>query len=203
MRPLFGWAGVMALAWLLTAAIASSNAADNKVPKTSIPKIANIAGIQIGYSSMDELEGHLGKGQVAVGGHPNGARLWRVKGTAWVIYADAFCYSDRGAVVDEFDIKVDANPGDQVPAARLSRDQLAWAGGISLGMDEEHLLKVLRQNSWTPVKVDGGWRVEAQGHSPLTSDPLDPFNHWEVRFTMKGKVLTGISLDASVKNKVK
>jgi hypothetical protein len=45
---------------------------------------------------MEELERQLGEGEVVTGGHPNGARLWRVKGTSWEIYVDAFEYSERG-----------------------------------------------------------------------------------------------------------
>jgi hypothetical protein len=197
---LFGRACVGTLVFLLTAVVLPSEAAENKGPKTSIPKIANIAGIKVGYSSMQELEKQLGKGKVTVGGHPNGARLWRVKGTSWVIYADAFCYSERGAVVHSLDITVDPGwSGQDLPYTRLTRNGLAWDGRISLGIDEANLLKLLKQNSWTPVKLADGWLVEAQGHSPLTSDPLYPFNQWAVRFTMKGNSLVGISLDAAVK----
>jgi len=211
LRALFGWGWVGALVLLLIAAVTPAEAADSKGPKTFIPKIANIAGIKVGYSSMEELEGRLGKGKVTVGGHSNGARLWRVKGTSWVIYADAFEYSERGAVVGRFeitvdskpghhvDITVDPQPGHRVPYARLTRNELAWAGGISLGMDEDNLLKLLKQKSWTPAKLADGWLVKAQGHSPLTSNPLYPFNQWEARFTMKGRSLVGISLDATRK----
>jgi hypothetical protein len=198
-RALFGWVWVGALVLLLTAAVTPSEAGEDKGPSTVIPEIANIAGIKVGYSSMDELEGQLGKGKVTTGGHSNGARLWRVKGTSWVIYADAFEYSEGGAVVDRFDITVDPKPGRHVPYARWTRKELAWAGGISLGMDEDNLLKLLKQKSWTPVKLADGWLVEAQGHSPLTSDPLYGFNHWEARFTMKGKSLVQIRLLAGTK----
>jgi hypothetical protein len=121
------------LVLLLTAAVTPSEGED-KGPSTVIPESANIAGIKVGYSSMDELEGQLGKGKVTTGGHSNGARLWRVKGTSWVIYAYAFEYSKRGAVVDRFDITVDPKPGRHVPYARWTRKELVWAGGISLAL---------------------------------------------------------------------
>ena len=208
---LLGWRWVGALVLLLIAAATPAAAADSKEPKIFIPKIANIAGIKVGYSSMGELESRLGKGKVTVGGHSNGARLWRVKGTSWVIYADAFEYSERGAVVDCFEIKMDSKPGQQVditvdpqpghrvPYARLNRNGLVWAGGISLGMDEDNLLKLLKRKSWTPAKLADGWLVKAPGHSPLTSDPLDPYNQWEAKFTIKGKSLAVINLNAGVK----
>jgi hypothetical protein len=198
-RAPFGWVWVGALVSLLAAAVTPAEAGENKGPRTFIPNIARIAGIKVGYSSMEELEGRLGKGKVAIGGHSNGARLWRVKGTSWLIYADAFEYSERGAVVDSLNITVDPRSGQDVPYAHLARNELACAGSISLGLDEDSLLKVLKQKSWTPVKLADGWLVTAQGHSPLTSDPLYPFNRWEARFTMKGKSVVRIHLDATWK----
>ena len=206
---LIGWLWVGAVVLLLTGTVPPAEAGQSKGPRAFIPQIANTAGIKVGYSSMAELERKLGKGRVTIGGHPNGARLWRVKGTSWVIYADAFEYSRRGAVVDRFeitgdrksgdylpDITVDPAPGQQVPFGRLTGHELAWAGGISLGIGEDKLLKLLKQKSWTPVKLAAGWRVEAQGHSALTSNPLYPYHKWSATFTMKGNSLVGISLDA-------
>ena len=143
----FGWVCVGAVILLLTAAAHPGNAAENDIPKTSIPKIANIAGIKVGYSSMEELEARLGKGKVAVGGHSDGARLWRVKGTSWVIYADAFEYSERGMVLDSLNIALDTKPRRGVPYARLTKNDFAWLGKISLGMDEDKLLEVHEQYS--------------------------------------------------------
>jgi hypothetical protein len=144
---------------------------------------------------MEELEGQLGGGKVVVGGHPNGARVWRVKGTSWVIYADAFEYSPRGAVVDSFDIDVEPNPGLGVPYARMSKKDLAWLGKISVGMDEGKLLKSLKEKSCKVTKVADGWQVKAKGCSPLTSVP-NPFQEWTVHLRIKEKSLIGMELDA-------
>jgi hypothetical protein len=121
---------------------AAANATENKGPKTSIPKIASVAGIKVGYSSMEELERQLGEGKVATGGHPNGARLWRVKGTSWGIYVDAFEYSERGAVVDSFDIYVAPRQRLDVPYARVRKNHFAWLGKIWVGINEDKLLEI-------------------------------------------------------------
>ena len=185
-----------AVVWLLVIVSTTVSALDNENPKTLIPIIGNIAGIKIGYSSMGELEAILGKGKAITGGHPNGARLWRVRETSWVISADAFEYSERGAVVDSFDITLDPNAGQDVPYARLAKDKFSWSTEITLGMGEEKLLKTLKRNSCTATKHGDGWLVEAKGFSPLTSDPLYPIQEWAVRFEIKEKILTGLWLDA-------
>lgn len=180
--------------FLLAAAVTPAQAA----PKTSIPSIASIAGVKVGFSSMDELERRLGKGKVTTGGHSNGARLWRVKGTSWVIYADAFDYSKRGAVVDTLQISLDPKSDRDVPYARLSRKDLGLKSGISLGIDQETLLKGLERNAWTASQVPDGWQVKAPGYSPLTS--IDSFHEWSASFEVKDKALVGITLDARQRN---
>src|SRR5437868_2705852 len=73
-----------------------------RTDQTSTPRIAEIGGVRIGYSTQEELEQAWGEGLTTVGGHPNSGRRWRVRGTDWVIATDGFDYSDRGLVIDQF-----------------------------------------------------------------------------------------------------
>ena len=73
---------------LLVTQIASAGAAENAPPGTSIPSIAGIAKIKIGYSTQQEIDAQWGEGKTIIGGHPNSGRLWRVKGTPWVIHTE-------------------------------------------------------------------------------------------------------------------
>jgi hypothetical protein len=152
---------------------------------------------------MEELEKRLGKGEVGVGGHPNGARLWRVKGTSWVVYADAFEYSKRGIVVDSFSITMDPNPGPGVPYTRLAGRNLAWLGSILPGMDEDKLLQILKQNTLLATKVAEGWLITANGYSPLTSVPIAPFQEWTVWLSIKNKSLVGMQFSAGQRSEKK
>jgi hypothetical protein len=195
--------GGICVAALVLLLLPVAHAGEKNRQRTIIPKIANFAGVKIGYSSMDEVERQLGKGKVGVGGHPNGARLWRVKGTSWVIYADAFNYSERGAVVDNFDIVVDPTPEPGVPYTRRGKKGFAWLGKISLGMDEGKLLEILKQKSYVVTKVADGWQVKAKGFSPITSVPTEPYLEWTVQFSIKEKSLIGIGFDARPGNQAK
>lgn len=184
--------------WMLTVAADRACADENNKPKTVIPKIADIGGIKVGYSSMKELETRLGQGKPITGGHPNGARVWRVKDTSWVISADAFDYSQRGAVVDSFAITESSMLGADAPYARLAKDDFAWLGKIKLGMDEDRLLEALKRTSLVTTKDTDGWLVKAKGWSPLMSPPT-PLQEWTARFTIKEKSLTEIRLNAREK----
>lgn len=97
-RSFYTGLGLLA-GWLVTAP-APAAAARHPPPKTSIPKIARLGKIQVGYSTQAELARHWGEGKTIIGGHANSGRLWRVKGTPWIVDTDAFEYSRRGLVVD-------------------------------------------------------------------------------------------------------
>lgn len=190
------------LVMLIAFAAITAHTAELKEPKTSIPQIAEIAGIQVGSSSMEELEARFGKGKGVTGGHPNGARLWRVKGTSWMIHADAFDYSTKGAVVDAFSITGYDKSQKEVPYARFAKNKLAYLGGITLGMGEDELLRIAKRNSLTAIKAPDGWLIKATGYSPLTSIP-SALEEWTAQFVIKKKSITGILLGASEKSAAK
>ena len=119
---------------LLVTQIAPAGAAESAPPGTSIPAIAGIAKIKIGYSIQQDIDAQWGEGKTIIGGHPNSGRLWRVKGTPWVIHTDGFEYSKRGLVIDSVEIYEERKPGKGVPYARLAVRDLAWLGEVSLGM---------------------------------------------------------------------
>ena len=162
--------------------------------KTVIPSIAGLAGIRVGYSTMSELEARLGPGKAITGGHPNGARLWRVKGTRWLIHADAFEYSDRGIVVDSLSISEDPNPGEDVPFARVRSDALRWLGKISLGMGNDEVTKALGAGPVPAKKSAQGWEVRVPGYCRLSE--YVRFDVWTAGLDFTNNVLSQIRLDA-------
>ena len=165
-------------------------------PAESIPKIARIAGIKVGYTTRERLEACWGEGKTVVGGHSNGARLWRVKGTNWVIYADAFEYEKNGIVVDSLDISTNQVNASDAPFVKVSAASLAWLGGVSLGMTEEKVLAVLLRKSLPVQPTSDGWTTSATGFHDLGNVNREKFQSWTVRLDFEGKVLVGLSLDA-------
>ncbi len=166
----------------------------NGVEQPSIPLIARIARVQVGYTTMPGLEARLGPGKPITGGHANGARLWRVKGTHWIIYADAFEYSSRGIVVDSFWIHEDLKPNTDVPFARISLKELSWLGTISLKMTQDKLMQAMNANSLPAEKTVAGWEVHRPGSYALSE--YVRFRVWTAELDVTNKVLVGIRLDA-------
>ena len=176
------------LAWPAVAA------ADSRLPAPFVPEIASFLGLQVGYATMPDLELRLGRGKPITGGHPGGARLWCVKGTSWVIHADAFEYSDRGIVVDMVEIYRERHPGRQVPYAHLKAQDAHWLGGISLGMSESRVLAVLQRRKISITKVDRGWSTAASGLYDLSASVR--FTRRTTRLEFKEGWLRRITLDA-------
>src|SRR5664279_1322116 len=83
---------VRAMTVLLIAAPTHAADGRNKSPKASIPKIACIGKVQIGYSTQEDLARKWGEGKTVIGGHSNSGRVWRVKGSPWRISTDGFDY---------------------------------------------------------------------------------------------------------------
>lgn len=177
-------------------------AAQNVPAKTSIPKIARIGKVQIGYSTQDDLAKHWGEGKTVIGGHPNSGRLWRVKGTPWVLETDGFDYSKRGLVVDGLTLYADARliPGlplpDDVPDTRLAKKDFAWGGEIVPGMAEEKVRQILKRKSLPLTPTKDGCATTAMGFSALTSIGI-PLRVWTASFVFTNGSLSRLNLGAA------
>jgi hypothetical protein len=190
--PLAGRLGLLAA--LLAARVFAASHADPGAHPTSIPVVAGIAGVKVGDSTREELEARLGPGKPITGGHPQGARLWRVKGTDWVIHADAFEYSNRGIVVDSLEIYQNPKPGRGIPCVRTGRKNLTWMGEVSLGMTEENTLKTLQRRAVPLTKTERGWTTKACGFCAAHNNVN--FTKWEATLEFQNHVLNHISVTA-------
>jgi len=68
---LLGWA----IAFLAVATLSNAAGGQNESPETSIPVIARIGKVQIGYSTQEELARKWGEGKTVIGGHSNSGRV--------------------------------------------------------------------------------------------------------------------------------
>jgi hypothetical protein len=193
-----------ALSVLIITAPALAVGAQNAPVETPIPKIARLGKVQIGYSTQKDLAKHWGEGKIVIGGHSNSGRLWRVKGTPWVLETDGFDYSKRGLVVDGLTLYAEARlmprlplPGD-VPDTRLGKKDFAWGGEIVPGMSEEKVRQILKRKSLPLTPIKDGCEAQASGFSALTS-VVDPLRSWTTTFAFTNGLLTQLTLSASSK----
>jgi hypothetical protein len=193
---------VAGLALLLaTAGCFSSRFSSNKT-ETSIPAIAGLAGVKIGYSSQDDLARQWGEGKTIVGGHPNSGRVWRIKGTDWVLKTDGFDYSHRGLVVDGLLLSVASATDDfylqasvDAPTARLPKEKFAWMGSVQLGMSRSAVEQFLKSKSLVGTGTNQDLVVQVPGHNALSDHP-GAYETWVVILTFETNVLTKLNIYA-------
>ena len=192
------------LALLLTTVGCGSSGKNSAA--VSIPPIASLAKIQIGFSSEDDLEKTWGNGLTTVGSHPNSGEEWRVPGTHWLIFIDGFYYSKRGLVVDTLsisevpDISADPDAAESwrhAPDARLGKQAFAWMGDITLGMPRDKVMEALKKHSLTFTQADGGIEVQARGFSPVTSERGSDFREWVVKLKFEHDQLSELIMNAT------
>ena len=188
--PVVGLAVLMATAGCFSSRSSSGN------PGTSIPAIAEFAGVFIGYSSQEDLARQWGEGKVTVGGHPNSGRAWQIKGTSWVVDTDGFDYSHRGLVVDGLTLATGSDEWTtNAPLARLPKERFAWMGGVQLGMSRSAVEQFLKSKSLAGTATNQELVVQAPGHNALSDHP-GAFETWVVRLTFETNVLTKLNIDA-------
>ena len=185
---------VVVLYLLLLLPLAFAGETKNIPPRKSIPGIAGVARIQIGTSTQDDLAARWGEGKTIIGGHPNSGRLWRVKGTHWLLHTDAFEYSQRGLVVDHLEIRQENGMEKSVPYARLSANDFAWLGEISLGATRDKVTEVLKKKGLPMTPTDLGCETRAPGFQALAGP--EHFGIWIVQFDFKSGLLTQIAINA-------
>jgi hypothetical protein len=164
-------------------------------PRTSIPEIASIGKVQLGYSTQEDLARKWGQGKTLIGGHPNSGRVWRIAGTGWRVQTDGFDYSARGLVVDQLSLFTDPDPAGDIPAAKLSKRDFCWLRGVSLGMSRTKVLEILQRRSLPNTLTKDGCELTGQGFSALKSLST-PFRKWKATLSFANDVLIRLDLSA-------
>ena len=142
---------------------------------TLIPATARVGKVQVGVTTMEELERLFGKGREFTGGHPRGGREWRSEPTGWYIYADGFEYKEANAkerMVESFEIsvhrqEVGVSDDDDLKIHRTSvkKGQLTILGGITPGMDRATVIALLAKSGVQTTQTNNLITWKETGHA--------------------------------------
>jgi hypothetical protein len=179
--------------WLATGCASRDRAPSARM---SIPKIARLGGIQVGYATQEDLAKQWGEGKTIIGGHPNSGRLWRVHGTSWVLHTDGFEYSKQGLVVDALEIYESTGEMNDVPFAKLSKNGFAWLGGILPGISEDEAVQILKRETVPFTTTTNGFEITAKGFDALESS-IKPLTTWTTSLGFINGRLTRLTVNAS------
>ncbi len=199
MRLRHRWIVLVGLLALFVTTACRSGSVRGPDQSTVIPPIAAVGGIRIGHSTTDEAERRFGPGLETIGGHPNSGRLWRVKDTAWTMQTDAFEWSDRGLVLDEFslataasDVVLARGQADGYPETLLAKREFCFLGNIRLGDSRE---AVLHKAAWLPpttvTATNLAWQATGHYRAKTTT-----FRNWSAVLEFRDNKLAEISIAA-------
>ena len=163
------------LAGLLPCCGEDNPKADRISSPTVIPATARVGNVQVGVTTMEELERLFGKGRAFTGGHPRGGREWRSKQTGWYIYADGFEYKEdnaNGRMVESFEISVHrqevGGPDDddfKIHRTSLKKTQLTILGGIGPRMERATVIALLAESGVQTTQTNNVITWKEKGHA--------------------------------------
>lgn len=137
---------------------------------TLVPEFAQLAGINVGYDTMEWMERYYGPGYAYTGGHPQGAREWRSRETGWSVNADGFNYSNGryapdGRTIDFITVSTDGIIGNSIRVPNPSIPCL-FMGCVRLGMTPEEVQATLRDKLPPPTIEQDKYPMRRQGEVP-------------------------------------
>jgi hypothetical protein len=162
-------------------------------PPTIVPQIARIAGIRVGYNTMEEMEQLLGKGMMFRGSHPNGGREWRLRGTPWYIDSTFLDYYDQprqhvdgSLLLNDVSLStkrdsIDSDPVLSRRTTRRTRRKLGWLGIISPGVSQAFVLRAIHGKLPLPQRSGEKWTWIARGFVRLRAHQT--YNTWTATLT--------------------
>jgi len=165
---------------------------------TVIPATARVGNVQVGVTTMEELERLFGKGRAFTGGHPRGGREWRSDQTGWYIYADGFEYKDgnlaKGRMVESFEISMHrqevGGPEDddfKIHRTSVKKKQLTILGGITPRMERATVITLLAESGVQTTETNNVITWKEKGHAHIYDATQ---NHGELTYTTWNGTLT-------------
>lgn len=147
-------------AGLLLVLSASAGPADRRtglVSRGEVPRWAQLLGVQVGVSTLDDLERRMGPGFALTGAHPQGARLWRVRGSSWLAHWDSDGSADSVSLCRQPAL---LTYGQAIPTGKLSKSSLGPWRELRYGMAKASVARALRRASmpaWTDNRSKWVW----------------------------------------------
>lgn len=165
----------------------------------AIPKMADLAGLRVGYDTRQSLDRRLGPAHVSIGGHPRGVHEWRSRQTGWGLHTDAFYDNGSGGtVIDSLSVFVPQRDLAAVlPRANLPARQMRFMGLVSPGMDEAEVLRLLKGKLPPPQTAGDSLIWVAKGEHRFNSLNHYVFKTWTAKLRFEHGRLSEIEVDAS------
>jgi len=176
---------------------------------TSVPDLAQICDVRIGYDTMDALEHRAGRGMPEMGGHAHSGRVWLSRSADCELSADAFWYYDDqghadGAVIDSLSITPlshdpvfrEQTGEDTLPVAHIPPEKFRFMNIVSLGMHTGEVLRALGTRLPKPVVKDSSLVWTAPGYVRVRDNIV--MRSWTAQLKFDHDKLDEIRFEASI-----
>ena len=96
-----------------------------------------------------------------------------------------------GSTTTDHDLRI----VEGAPPARLSKDDIAWLGGVRLGMSRSAVEEFLKSKALIASAGHQGLMVQAEGHHALVNSTL---GMWIVQLNFETNILTKLSIETDI-----
>ena len=160
----------------------------------SIPDIARILGLRVGWNGQERLERWFGKGLRTVSGHSGGRESWRTRSPNCYIETDGFCHNNEGEVLEYVSWGLDPSDDTKTPFIRHWPHRRGWLGVIIPGMSMNQVSRLTANKLPPPIKKDNKWIWVAESYNRPNPHNQDIFTMWTAHLSFHNKILSDIEV---------
>lgn len=171
-----------------------------------VPAVGHILAIHVAADKIDRLEKLFGRGRVCLGSRGESGRMWKEKGSGWLIYADSLDAGPQGQIVNYvvmgdpacvvFPIETDPGKGKDKPkpppTVSIRSRSMSLDGAILPAMTRTEVGRAIAAKRW-PSKLEGEATVIRMGGLSRISKQVK-VTDWEATLTFRNDRLVQIAI---------
>jgi hypothetical protein len=161
---------------------------------TSVPAIARLLGVRVGYNGQDALTRQFGDGLHTTGGHPGGRKLWYTRLPSGLIETDGFDYNDEGLVLESLYWSLDTATDPTIPFVRHLPHHAGWLGVIIPGMTMAQVAQLTSGLLPAPQREGNVWKWTAKGFVRPSRINDGVYTTWTATLTFQNGALDSIDV---------
>jgi hypothetical protein len=164
-------------------------------PHVSIPAIARLLGVRVGYNGQEALERQFGSGLAVTGGHPGGRKLWKTHHPSGSVETDGFSYNHEGLVLETLSWTLGTIGDPKIPSVRRLPRHAGWLGMVYPGMTQAQVSELTAHRLPAPRKAGNVWTWKATGFVRPNRNNEDVYTTWTAKLTFGRQHLISIDLE--------
>jgi len=163
-------------------------------PSTSVPSIARLLGVRVGFNGQQALIQNFGDGLHSTGGHPGGMIHWNTHHPSGYIETDGFSYNEEGLAIEQLYWALDRPSDPKIPFVRHLPRHAGWLGVVYPGMTTKQVSQLTTSRLPVPLKKGEVWVWQAKGFVRPSPVNEETYTTWTAKLTFQKGVLNSIEI---------